>query len=56
MAIDPVCGMEINEDKTDFKLVYQDKTYFSALINVWMNSLKTQINISKRMLLCKIFI
>ncbi|MCD6564240.1 MAG: copper-translocating P-type ATPase [Thermoproteales archaeon] len=28
MAIDPVCGMEINEDETDFKLVYQDKTYF----------------------------
>ena len=28
MAIDPVCGMEVDENKTEFKLVYQDKTYF----------------------------
>ena len=28
MAIDPVCGMEVNETTAEWKSVYQEQTYY----------------------------
>ncbi len=28
MATDPVCGMDVDEEETDFKTEYEGKTYY----------------------------